>query len=774
MPEIIINLFLVKPKSQKIWVYRLTSTKPETKNRDLKYRLAAKIAKHIPKEYAPIFSVGEFVYGMKEIPLEHSEEIDIEGTNVSFQVQLTKAEEIDLKNVPTGTERLVNKLVDWYHKENVQNSFHMENVNYKGENIFEKHEARLYAAFKININEGLLRATRNFAGKSYLLLDLDHRVTYEQSLWDEVKFFVKTKLNKDVYLPSRETIDAINERYGRVGAKRGVRVQGKNKVGQYEVIRFDYTKNPETPGTAGNMSQQEYFSKAYGSLFSIKDKNQPLVIVRSLRGYYRERGEIYHVPELLEFDRMPLRLKENKSLMSALTNIQKIQPRGRYSQVINFVQGDPFGKTKGLSDDEFICQFVDVSREPVCVDGQILPTIKLKMGDDIFSVSTDSEFLKNIFKRKFHRAPSVKKIVLLCSDKRKEDVLRFYSMLQRTTKEHDLILPDPVVLTVEEGKFKEYVNALGKAAETDVVLTFTSISDEQLYGIIKSELLIRYGTLSQNITYEKTLDRIIEYETRGNELGVKTILTLIAMQLCAKLGGAPWAFSEPIYDEKAPVIGLDIYHSDDSTSLTSACAVFDPYGEYLFSHTSLGTLEGLLANTLERYIDKFGTPSQTLILRDGLNFTQEQKYLWGSGGELKIIEKILGSYGIPNYVLAMEKKGTHLRMYKKISPIKVENPDSGTAVIGAPFEPNEMLITPQMTYQGTVTPIMYKVIRPAKPDMIKIAAAVNKLSRHHWNTNKAVKIPAPALHADRLTYLIRRVLGQIPTNERILDKPFYL
>lgn len=773
MPEMIINLFLVKPRLQRILVYEITSTNPETRNRTAKYRLAANIAKHIPKEYTPIFSVGEFIYCTKEIPLEQSEEIDIEGTNVSFQVQLAKAEEIDLKNVPTGTERLVNKLVDWYHKENVQNSFHMENVNYKGENIFAKHETRLYAAFKMNINEGLLRATRNFAGKPYLLLDIDHRVTYEQSLWDDVKFFVKTKLNKDVYLPGRETIDAINERYGRVGAKRGVSVQGKNKVGQYEVIRFDYTKNPETLGTAGSMSQQEYFSKAYGSLFSIKDKNQPLVIVRSSRGYYRGK-DTYHVPELLEFDRIPLRLKENKSLMSALTNIQKIEPRGRYSQILNFVQGDPFGKTKGFSDDKFVSHFVDVSREPVCADGQILPTIKMKMGDDVFSVSTDSEFLKNIFKRKFHRIPGVEKVALLCSDKRKEYVSRFYSMLQTTAKEHGLDLPEPKLITVEEGKYNLLINALGNAADADVVLTFTSISDEQAYDTIKKELLTRYGVLSQNITYEKTLDRIIEYESRSNELGVKTILTLIAMQLCAKLGGAPWAFSEPIYDEKVPIIGLDIYHSKEGTSLAGACAVFDPYGEYLFSYASLGTVEELLTDVLKKYINAFGKPSEVLILRDGLNFTQEQKFLLSSGGELETIEKVLANRDIPNYVLVMEKKGTHLRMYKKITAIKVENPEPGTVVIGTPFEPNEMLITSQMTYQGTVTPIMYKVIKPEKPDMVKIAAAINKLSRHHWNTNKAVKIPAPALHANRITYLVRRILGQIPTNEKILDKPFYL
>lgn len=773
MPEVIINLFSIEPRLEKILVYRIVSTNPETRNRASKYRLTANIAKHAPKEYAPIFSVGEFIYCTKEIPLEYFEEIDIEGTNVSFQVQLVKVEEIDLKNVPTGTERLVNRLVDWHYKENVPYSFHMENVNYEGENIFRKHEARLYATFKMNVNEGLLRATRNFAGRPYLLLDIDHRVTYEQSLWDDIKFFVRNKLNKDVYLPSQETIDAMNERYGRVGAKRGARVQGKNKVGQYEVIKFDYTKNPETPSTAGSMSQQEYFSKAYGSAFAINDKNQPLVIVRSSRGFYRGR-DTYHVPELLEFDRIPLRLKENKNLMSALTNIQKIEPRGRYSYILNFIQGDPFGKTKGFSDDDFVSQFVCVSHEPVCVNSQILPTIKMKMGDDVFSVSSDSEFLKNILKRKFHRIPSVERVALLCGKKRIGDVSRFYSMLQATAKEHGLELPESTLISVEEGKYREFTAALSNAANADIVLTFTSIGDSQLYNIIKKELLIRYGVLSQNITYEKTLDRIGEYETRSNELGIKTILTLIAMQLCAKLGGAPWAFSEAIYDEKVPVIGLDIYHSEYDTSLTGACSVFDPYGEYLFSHASQGTVEELLASVLKKYIVTFGKPSEVLILRDGLNFTQEQKYLMSPGGELEIIEKVLASHSIPNYVLAMEKKGTHLRMYKKITSFKVENPDSGTVVIGAPFEPNEMLITSQMTYQGTVTPIMYKVIRPEKPDMMKIAAAVNKLSRHHWNTNKAVKIPAPALHADRITYLVRRILGQIPTNERLLDKPFYL
>jgi argonaute-like protein implicated in RNA metabolism and viral defense len=85
-----------------------------------------------------------------------------------------------------------------------------------------------------------------------------------------------------------------------------------------------------------------------------------------------------------------------------------------------------------------------------------------------------------------------------------------------------------------------------------------------------------------------------------------------------------------------------------------------------------------------------------------------------------------------------------------------------------------MLMVSQETYQGTVDPVFYKVLIPSNPNMERIAIAINKLARHHWNTNRALKIPAPAFHADRITYLVRRVLRRNPTNPDILDKPFYL
>ena len=773
MQEVVFNLFPVKVKPQNLFLYEIRETKPESRNRTVRFRLAANIAKRVSKTQSPVFSVGELIYSVQKIASEHREELDIEGTNVPFEITIEQIDKVDLTDVTHGIERLVNRLVDWYYREKIPNSFHMENANYLGENIFARLESRLHKNFKINVNEGIMRATRTFAGVPYLLLDVDYRVTWEQSLWDSVKFFVKNVLNRDVYLPDHQTIQAINERFGRVGKKRGVRVQGKNQVGEYEVLEFDFTENPDTPGTAGEKSQRQYFSSVYGNALKIKDGKQPLVKVRVSRGYYYGK-EMDHVPELLEFGRIPPHLRQNQRLMSALANIEKPAPRGRYSQIISFIQGDPFGRTKGFAEDEFVKNFVEVSPEPVKVLAKVLPPIKIKMGDSVFSVSSDSAFLSNIWKRKFHRTPKVKKVIILYGKEREEDVLNFYSMLQQTAAEQGMILPDPSSVVVDGGLPEDYVRALGKKVDADIVMTFVPREDE-FYNTIKKRMLVKHEVLHQNISYENTLDTLAEYERRGNELGIKTILTLVTMQLCAKLGGAPWAFSEPIYDENSPILGLDVFHqTEGGDSITGGCAVFDPYGEYLFSDAKVTSLRDLLTSVLSRYIKNFGEPSGLLIFRDGLNFTQEQKFLLAPNGELEIVDEVLSDLGFSNYIFVMEKKGTHLRMYKKLSAVKVDNPAPGTVVIGKPFETNEMLMVSQETYQGTVTPVLYKVIRPKDPDMERIAIAVNKLCRHHWNTHRAIKIPAPALHADRITYLIRKILGRAPTKPDLLNKPFYL
>jgi argonaute-like protein implicated in RNA metabolism and viral defense len=358
--------------------------------------------------------------------------------------------------------------------------------------------------------------------------------------------------------------------------------------------------------------------------------------------------------------------------------------------------------------------------------------------------------------------------------------------LRSLSNGHGLSFPEkPKLLTVQSDNHKEYVDKLAEDHEATLILSFTQSEDDELYDLLKQELLVKYGVLSQNISFDKAISRIEEYRNTRRDGDAKTILTLIAMQICAKLGGAPWAFNEPIYEEGCPILGLDVYHSEDDTegsdSVVGACAVFDPYGEYLFSDVSsleitqpVQALTELIKGAIKHLEDEGKKPKKLLILRSGLNFTQEQKFLYDKEhGELAIIEKALKECGVPEYVFVLHKKGTSLRMYKKIKEFQVDNPEPGTTVIGTPFDDNEILMISQQTYVGTAEPVMFKVLSH-NADMKKLATAIYKLCRHHWSSARTIRVPAPALHADMITHFVRLVLRQRPTSRQVLDRPFYL
>jgi hypothetical protein len=784
MPEqLFVNIFSVEPILTSVLLYRIEQTEPETKNRTIKYRLAANIAKRVTKGDTPVFSVGDEIHATASIAKEHEEELDLDGTSVKFFVKLSEPEQINLSEVQQGPERLVNKLVDWYYHAIVPNSFHMENANYVAENIFAKLEARLYSAFKINVNEGLLRATRRFSGRTYLLLDPDYRVTWEQSLWDDVKYFAKNNLNADVYLPSQNTVRAINERYGRIERKPGRFVLGRNKVGEYEVLEFDFTKTPLTPGIVNGMSQVEFFTRVYNQGDLIKDKKQPLVKVRVARGYHYGK-ENYHVPELLEFDKIPPHISENKRVNAALANLQKPLPRGRFAQLLSFIQGDPFGKTKGFSGNDLVTKFIRIADKPLLVEGEVLTPFKVRMRDLTFAASSDSDFLKNVFRSKFHRGAEAKVLWLVYDASRETDVLNLYRKLREESVGHELLLPEePVMKPIQNPQYSNFLAAFEGSKEADIVITFGSTSDHELYERIKQELIVRHGTPSQHISYEKTLDVLREYESQGNETGIKAILTLLAIQICAKLGGAPWAFQEPIYEANCPILGLEIYHTPSRTDLVvAACAVFDQFGEYLFSEPSSAEpteivtgISEIIGSALSQYSRKCGKPDSVFIIREGLNYTQEKAFLSNEGkGELDIIDGVLKHAGVEAHVFVMEKRGTHLRLFKRLTDVRVDNPSPGTVVVGQPFDKNELLMVSQESQVGTTVPVLYRVIRPGEPDMEKVTTALYKLTRHHWNTTRAIRTPAPAVHAHEIVYMVRRILKQTPRHRRILDTPFYL
>src|SRR5207245_6064606 len=160
---------------------------------------------------------------------------------------------------------------------------------------------------------------------------------------------------------------------------------------------------------------------------------------------------------------------------------------------------------------------------------------------------------------KFHRGASASNVWLVYDRSKEQDVTEFYRELQEESLAHGLNLPvSPTLKPADAERQPEFLSALSGAHDAELVISFGTLNDNELYEGLKRELLIKHGTLSQHITFDNTIDRIKDYESRGYTVGIKAILANLAMQICAKLGGAPWAFESPIYNESWPIIGIDI------------------------------------------------------------------------------------------------------------------------------------------------------------------------------------------------------------------------
>jgi hypothetical protein len=134
----------------------------------------------------------------------------------------------------------------------------------------------------------------------------------------------------------------------------------------------------------------------------------------------------------------------------AIVNITKPHPRSRYGSIINLVQGDEFGKSRGLSQDALVSQFVDLGSKPVCVQADVLPPTQIKMQKDVFTVASETDFFRGIARKKFHRIPEIGKVILLFNDSEKERVLNFYQQLRTLSAGHGLIFPKkPKPLSVQ-------------------------------------------------------------------------------------------------------------------------------------------------------------------------------------------------------------------------------------------------------------------------------------------------------------------------------------
>lgn len=145
-----------------------------------------------------------------------------------------------------------------------------------------------------------------------------------------------------------------------------------------------------------------------------------------------------------------------------------------------------------------------------------------------------------------------------------------------------------------------------------------------LYDEIKKLLLEEIPVVSQ----------VVLVGTIRSGKNVRSIVSKILIQICAKIGGVPWTINEmPLLERPAMVCGLDVYHATHlgRKSVLGFCASFNNSATKYWSKSIVQDVGVEVSHHLQSLIDKAVRrfqkvtnhfPERIFIFRDGVGESQ--------------------------------------------------------------------------------------------------------------------------------------------------------
>ena len=117
---------------------------------------------------------------------------------------------------------------------------------------------------------------------------------------------------------------------------------------------------------------------------------------------------------------------------------------------------------------------------------------------------------------------------------------------------------------------------------------------------------------------------------------LRSIISKILIQICAKIGGVPWCIDNlPLLDRPAMVCGLDVYHNSSlgKKSILGICTSFNRNATKYWSKSLILNSDdeikskNLLQSLMERSLKKFQSlnklyPERIIFYREGLSDSQ--------------------------------------------------------------------------------------------------------------------------------------------------------
>lgn len=520
------------------------------------------------------------------------------------------------------------------------------------------------------------------------------------------------------------------------------------------------------------MSFMQYYAERYQ--IQIRQPDYPLLVSKDRK----TKSNVYLIPELCVMTGLSEEERSDRNLMKDIDAVAKPSGTNRLKGSVNLLNM--------LSENETTSAYindwkVDIDRNPLPINGiYIKPGMMLFQNNEQVDIER-SQNLDRDTQKKFYKQIKFDVLVIFFASNTKNDAQTFIATSREVFNQYQIVCNE--IKQVEINQWN--LNSVKQAIQTNLVPGVTACvwvmpgprKNGTYYKEIKTQLINGYPVPSQ----------MIVAKTIGAGKNLRSIITKIYVQICAKVGGVPWAMNDlPFSQRPTMIMGMCHYRKSGSKfgiySLVattnpvfstywskSACAEADfSYGKFLESH---------LTKALETFWQENNIlPENIICLREGVSRGEEIKV---KVDEIDTIRRVLmpvyAGKPPPKIIYVVVSRSTNAKFFSRVNGQgdNLQNPNAGTYLHEQVAEDeNEFFLIAQKPRIGMSSPCGYHILENdisaldnVSVDVVRgmLAKLIYKLCYLYYNTTGSIKVPAPIHYADKLaTFIGDKSLPNVP------------
>nr|AEX87966.1 Otiwi4 [Sterkiella histriomuscorum] len=634
-----------------------------------------------------------------------------------------------------------------------------------GRNCFDSFRAMKFNAFKMEIWPGFDIRLIQKEGGVFLNIEPCHKVIrYESAL---------------EYLNGiRDMCDSRGLDFQREISQefRNTTVITRYNNKPYEIREIDFSQSPlslfEFEGK--EISYIDYYKLKYNE--KITEANQPLLI----HANKRTGQQTFLIPELCRMTGVTDQMFADFKLMKEVKSLTHSDAPVKVKECQKLFRA--FGESKTCRakledmDFKFIERPLKVKATKYDAGNYVLGVTNERGNERIkFDIESNGRDLDRKTQCKMYDQPAIQKWGIFFQERDSQLAKEFLFHMEKNIQQFGYPAKQMASFVVKGNTFDTWRSTLMSKLDSSVqcvVLILPGHKDRcQLYDEIKRMLLEEVPVVSQ-VVLTSTLNR-------GRNL--RSIISKILIQICAKIGGIPWTIDDmPIMDRPTMICGMDVFHKTKlgKKSVLAFCSSFNKTSTKYWSKTVVhdvgveisSSLQMLMEKALRKFQKAAGCfPERIILYRDGVGDKQlvavSQSEIQQIMNALKDVEVAQDSIKLM-YINVCKRINTRLFAQGEIVD-QFKNPIPGVVVNTTITERDlrEFYLVSCQSRQGMVKPTRYTIIHDTifngqNTDMIEMLTY--KLCHTYFNVAGSISIPAPVQYAHKLAALV----GERGTKER--------